>query len=138
MSKKLAELEAKLKKASADSTDKVDVLHQLARVWSRKDLKTANKYAKKANILAQKLQYQKGLAYSRLNRGIFYFFKSETEKASVCFLEVLEWFEKNGDKQGEADAKNFLGLIYWSFGDFERGFELVSESMWGLYKVLFY
>jgi serine phosphatase RsbU (regulator of sigma subunit) len=129
MSKKLAEFESKLRKASADSTDRVDILHQLARLWSRKDLKKANEYAKEANTLAQQLQYQKGLAYSRLNRGIFYFFQSETEKASVCLLEVLEWFEKNGDKQGLADAKNFLGLIYWSFGDFERGFELVSEAL---------
>ncbi len=129
MSKKLAELEEKLRESIADSRDKVDILHQLARVWSRKDLKKANKYAKKANKLAQQLHYQNGLVYGRLNKGIYHFFKSETEKASVCFWEVLEWFDKNGDKQGQADAKNFLGLIYWSFGDFEKGFELVSHAL---------
>jgi serine phosphatase RsbU (regulator of sigma subunit) len=129
MSKKIVELESKLRKANADSTDKVDILHQLARIWSREDLKKANKFAKKANSLAQQLQYQKGLVYSRLNRGIFNFFQSEIEKASVYFLDVLDWCEKNGDKRGQADAKNFLGLIYWGFGDFERGFELVSDSL---------
>jgi tetratricopeptide (TPR) repeat protein len=129
MSKKIVELESKLRKANADSTDKVDILHQLARIWSREDLKKANEFAKKANSLAQQLQYQKGLVYSRLNRGIFNFFQSEIEKASVYFLDVLDWCEKNGDKRGQADAKNFLGLIYWSFGDFERGFELVSDAL---------
>jgi serine phosphatase RsbU (regulator of sigma subunit) len=129
MSKKIVQLEAKLRKANIDPTEKVDILHQLARNWVRKDLKKANEFAKKANSLAQQLQYPKGLAYSRLNRGIFYFFQSEIEKASAYLLEVLVWFEKNGDKQGQADAKNFLGLIYWSFGEFERGFELVSDAL---------
>jgi serine phosphatase RsbU (regulator of sigma subunit) len=129
MSKRIVELEAKLPKANADSTDKVDILHQLAREWGREDLKKAKEFAKKAYALAQQLQYSKGLIYSRLNWGIFYFFQSEIEKASVYLLEVLDWCEKNGDKQGQADAKNFLGLIYWSFGDFERGFELVSDAL---------
>ena len=129
MSKKIAKLEAKLREFTAGSTDKVDILNQLARVWSREDLQKAIEYAKKATTLAQELHYQKGLIYSRLNKGIFYFFQSETEKASICLLEVNEWFEKNGDKQGQADAKNFLGLIYWSYGDFERGFELVSDAL---------
>jgi len=129
MSKQILELEAKLRKANIDSTEKVDILHQLARNWVRKDLKKAKEFAKKASSLAQQLQYPKGLTYSRLNTGIFYFFQSEIEKATAYFLEVLDWFEKNGDKQGQADAKNFLGLIYWSFGEFERGFKLVSDSL---------
>ncbi len=107
----------------------MDLLHQLARLYFREDLKKANAYAKKATTLAQQLHYKKGLIYNRLNRGIFYFFQSEIEKASVYFLEVLGWFEKNGDKTGQADAKNFLGLIYWGFGDFERGFQLVSDAL---------
>jgi len=129
MNKKIVELEAKLPKANSDSTDKVDILHQLAREWGREDLKKANEFAKKANALAQQLQYPKGLVYGRLNEGIFYFFQSELEKASAYLLDVLDWCEKNGDKRGQADAKNFLGLIYWSFGDFERGFELVSDAL---------
>jgi tetratricopeptide (TPR) repeat protein len=129
MSKKIVELESKLRKTKVDSTDKVDILHQLARLYYREDFNKANEFAKQANALAQQIQYQKGLVYSRLNKGIFYFFQSEIEKASVYFLEVLDWFEKNGDKQGQADAKNFLGLIYWGFGDFERGFELVSDAL---------
>ncbi len=129
MSKIIVQLEAKLRKANIDSIEKVDILHQLARNWVRKDLKKAKEFAKKASSLAQQLQYPKGITYNRLNKGIFYFFQSEIEKATACFLEVLDWFEKNGDKQGQADAKNFLGLIYWSFGEFERGFELVSDSL---------
>jgi len=129
MSKIIAGLEAKLRKASTDSTERVDILHQLARNWIRSDMKKAREHAKKASTLAQQLQYPKGLTYSRLNEGMFCFFQSEIEKATACFLEALDWFEKNGDKQGQADAKNFLGLIYWSFGEFERGFELVSDSL---------
>ena len=129
MSKRIAELEAKLRKANVASTDMVDILHQLAREWGREDLNKANQFAKKANALAQQLQYSKGLVYSRLHRGIFYFFQSEIEKASAYLLEVLGWCEKNGDKRGQADAKNFLGLIHWSLGDFERGFELVSDAL---------
>lgn len=129
MSKRIAELEEKLRKAHADSTDKVDILHQLAREWSREDLKKANKFSKKADALAQQLQYPKGLVYSNLNRGISYFFQSELEEANTYLLEALDWCDKNGDKRGQADAKNFLGLVYWIFGDFERGFEFVSESL---------
>ena len=76
MSKKIAELEEKLRKAHADSTDRVDILHQLAREWGREDLKKANEFVKKANTLAQQLKYTKGLVYDRLNRGIIYFFQS--------------------------------------------------------------
>jgi serine phosphatase RsbU (regulator of sigma subunit) len=129
MSKRIVELEAKLRKVNAASSEKVDILNQLAREWSREDLKKANEFAEKANALAQQLQYPKGLVYGRLNRGIFYFFQSKIEKASAYLFEVLDWCEKKGDKQGQADAKNFLGLIYWSFGNFERGFELVSDAL---------
>jgi serine phosphatase RsbU (regulator of sigma subunit) len=129
MSKRIAELEEKIRNCQVDSTDKVDILHQLAREWGREDLKKANEFAKKANTLAQQLKYPKGLVYGRLNRGIIYFFQSELEEARDYLLEALDWCEKNGDRRGQADAKNFLGLIYWIFGDFERGFELVSESL---------
>lgn len=129
MSKKLVKLEAKLRKANPNSTEKVDILHELARNWSRQDLKKAKEFAKRADFLAQHLQYPKGIAYSQLNRGIFYFFQSEIEKASAELLEVLDCFENSGDKQGQADAKNFLGLIYWSFGEYERGIELVSDAL---------
>ena len=129
MSKRIVELEAKLRKANADSNDKVDILHQLTREWGSEDLEKANEFAKKAYALAQELQYPKGLVYARLNRGMFYFFQSEIEKASAYLLEVLDWCEKNGDKRGQADAKTFLGLMYWSCGDFERGFELVSDAL---------
>ena len=117
MSRKTRELEDKLQKAKVDSTERVDILHELARQLGREDLEKAKEFAKKAYELALKLQYPKGLVYDRRNKGIFYFFQSEIEKATAYFLEALAWCQENGDKRGQADAKTFLGLIYWSFGD---------------------
>ncbi len=129
MSRKTRELEDKLQKAKVDSTERVDILHELAREVGREDLEKANEFAKNAYELALKLQYPKGLVYARLSRGIFYFFQSEIEKATTYFLEALDWCQENGDKRGQADAKTFLGLIYWSFGDFEKGFEFTSKAL---------
>jgi len=129
MSRKTRELEDKLHKAKVDSTERVDILHELAREVGREDLEKASEFAKSAYELALRLQYPKGLVYARLSRGIFYFFQSEIEKATTYFLEALDWCQENGDKRGQADAKTFLGLIYWSFGDFEKGFEFTSKAL---------
>jgi serine phosphatase RsbU (regulator of sigma subunit) len=129
VSKRIAALLAKLGDVSLEPTERVDILNEIARQLAREDLEKAGQFADEAFELAQKHQYEKGLIYDRLNRGAFCFFQSEIETATSCFLETLDWGEKNHDKQMQADSRSFLGLIYWSFGDFTRGFEFVTNAL---------
>lgn len=92
MIKRIKELEDKLRKAKVDSTERVDILHELVREALSEDSEKAKQFANEADELTQKLQYQKGLVYARLNKGIFYFFQSEIDKARPCLLEGLDWY----------------------------------------------
>lgn len=127
MNLKVKELEAKLPTVE-EGEEKVDILNELAwELWTA-DTPRAIEFTLAGLELAQTLQYEKGLAYARLNEGVIYW-QTDVDKAIPNFLDALQWFEKAGDKTGEANTLGLMGIIYWSFGDFERGFDLAIKGL---------
>jgi signal transduction histidine kinase len=127
MNPKIKELEAKLLNAE-DDEEKVDILNELAwELWTT-DNRRSTQLTKESLELSQKLQYERGMAFSQLNEGLLVW-QTDVEKSIPYFLDALEWFEEHEEKVGEAHVRGILGIIYWGFGDFERGFELANKAL---------
>lgn len=127
MNTNIKELESKLLKAQ-DNEEKVDILNELAwELWTT-DTRRSSQLTRESLKLSQKLQYHRGMAFSKLNEGLLVW-QTDVEKSIPLLLDALEWFVEHGEKVGEAHVRTVLGIIYWGFGDFERGFELANKAL---------
>ncbi len=128
----LENLEAQLVSTPKNTRKYVDVLNDLAwETWST-DRERAEALTEESAKLARALKYAKGIAYNRLNKGLAVWPK-DIEEALHFIIDAQEWFQQNQEKKGDAYATNILAVMYWNFGDFQKGFELVNQSL-GIYK----
>ena len=125
---KILAVEQRLKAALEGSQERVDALNDLAwELWTT-DRPRAAALASQGIALAEEIGYERGKAFAKLNNGILVW--QEDVEASLPFLmDALDWFEKNHEKAGEGNSLAFLGIVYWGFGDFERGFEYALKSL---------
>jgi serine phosphatase RsbU (regulator of sigma subunit) len=73
---------------------------------------------------AIKADYQKGMAYARLNIAACSFLKSKNDIALENLSEALKWFANNPDEPGYPRALNLKGNLHESFGDYEKALQL--------------
>jgi tetratricopeptide (TPR) repeat protein len=111
-SKKIDSLLSVLKTAK-DDTSKVNTLNALSLQLTRKaNYSESKKYADDALLLAQKLNFKKGIANAHLTMGNYYFYQESYPEALKFFLAALKMSEEIGSKQEIANSYNNVGLIY--------------------------
>ena len=134
ITRKITQLEAELTRQEAETEARVDLLNELAwELWTT-DRSRASELTQESIRLAKQLAYPRGIAFSRLNRGMMEW-SNDIEGSVTYILNALEWFEAHGEKEGEANARGILGILYWSFGDYQRGFELANQAT-NLYQAI--
>ncbi len=74
------------------------------------------------------------MVHSSLSKAIETW-RDDVEGALNIFLNALPWFEEHNDRKGEANTCGALGIIYWGFGDFEKGFDFTQRAR-SLYREL--
>lgn len=125
---KIEELERRLASVPDPSPERIDALNELAwELWTT-DTERAKALTEEGYQTARQLEYARGIAYATLNRGIM-IWNQNVEEALPHLLDALEQFEKCDEKQGQANTHNFMGIMFWGFGDFERGFECASRAL---------
>jgi serine phosphatase RsbU (regulator of sigma subunit) len=77
---------------------------------------------------AESAQYQKGIAYSKLNLASVNFLNSRNDAALEYLKSSLLWFKENTHDQGYVRAILLEGNIFESFGDYERTLSLWLEA----------
>jgi len=112
-----------------ESAERIEILNQLIYELASLDIKRTEKYAEEVERLSKKLKSEKRKMHVSRNRGIILFMKSRPEEAEKPLLDTLKWARELGDRESEILSLFFLGLIYWGFGDIERGYETTSESL---------
>lgn len=78
--------------------------------------------------LAEESNYQKGIAYAKLNIAAGNFLQSKNDTALKYLSETFQWFEENKHEKGYVNALLFKGNIYESFGDYEKTLQLWLEA----------
>jgi len=85
-------------------------------------------YGLKALKLSRQAKYQNGIAESYRVIGIAKSYQNENESAIESFLNSLSYFQKIGNREGEAKVYNNIGNLYRNV-DFDRSLEYFHKSL---------
>jgi serine phosphatase RsbU (regulator of sigma subunit) len=106
----------------------IDVTNQ--KLWSKRFVNPENVATQAAIVLAkaEKAQYEKGIAYAKLNIATGNFLQSKNDIALKFLSEIFQWFENNKQEKGYVNALLLKGNIFESFGDYEKTLQLWHEA----------
>ncbi|MFH1320572.1 MAG: tetratricopeptide repeat protein [Bacteroidota bacterium] len=93
-------------------TVKVNILLILGEQFYRSQPDKALDYWGQALVLAQEIDYKKGIAATFNNIGFIYQHQGQPEKALEYYLKSLKIKEDLGDQKGLAYSLNNIGMIY--------------------------
>jgi len=113
----------------SDDTLKVNTLNQIAALEARTYPKSALKYGSEALELAEKLEFQAGMALAYKNIGLGFYFQSDYVRALSNWESSLELYESLGNEQGIANLVGNLGSIYYSQGDNFKAIEYFIRAL---------
>jgi len=108
---------------------KIDEINN--RLWGDR-FGNAQKIASEAAVnlsKAEKIKYNKGIAYSQLNLAVANFLQSKNDIAMRTLNEAFQWFSLNKNDPGYARALLIKGNIFESFGDYEKTLSLWLEAL---------
>jgi class 3 adenylate cyclase len=115
--------------ASKEDTVKVNSLIALSGKLSRTAPSEAIQYAQMARELAEKINYQKGLAYALKSIGMAYYFEGNYAEVVVYWQQSLDVFQQNRDMLGVANMLNNLGAVHFNKGNDDKAVEYYLESL---------
>src|SRR6185436_12762242 len=103
---------------------KVRVLLDISRAyWSSEHPELVVKYGEQARDLAEKLDYDSGLAYAYKTIGRGFFDQSLYLEALQHYERSLSIFDSLGDKTGKGNMFSNIGNIYFNQGDETKSLE---------------
>jgi two-component sensor histidine kinase/tetratricopeptide (TPR) repeat protein len=114
---KVSNLLAQLRTARPD-TNQLNMLHQLGSYYlerhfrlNKPDLDSAFVFFKKENSLSTKLHVEAGSGRleSLCSLGTVYLSKNMLDSGKACFMQVVDFYKKNGNKQQEAKTWERFG-----------------------------
>lgn len=112
-----------------EDTTKVDALLDLSSNVFYTHPDTAIIYAEQAKILAEKIDYQKGLGYALKNIGLAYYVKSDFVEVLNYWQQSLDKFKSIDDKQGISNLNSNIGAVHFNYGDDPKALEYYLESL---------
>lgn len=86
-------------------------------------------HAERAVVFSEEINYDKGLAYGRLNIAACYFLKSNNEEAFPLLQECLDFFMKHTAEKGYVNTLIHIANIYESYGDYEKALDNIQEAL---------
>jgi tetratricopeptide (TPR) repeat protein len=80
-----------------------------------------------ALYLAEKIQWNKGIAGSLRNLGVYYYLISDGPRALDYYTRALKIEEELGNKNGIARTLNNIGLVYNDQGEYPKALDLKNR-----------
>ncbi|HET6227576.1 MAG TPA: tetratricopeptide repeat protein [Bacteroidia bacterium] len=111
-------------------TNKANTLHEVSRAYlfDLHDHANMKKYADLELVLSQKLNYEKGIAYSLLNNGIYYWSVGEYNTALYHYKKSLKLMMNTGIRKGESSCYLNIGQVYVDQGKYKEGAEYLLKG----------
>ncbi|WP_295793889.1 histidine kinase dimerization/phosphoacceptor domain -containing protein [Mucilaginibacter sp.] len=138
---KLNSLNAKLRTARPD-TNQLNILHQLGSYYlerhfrlNKPDLDSAFVYFKRENSLSTRLQVDggSGRLESLCSLGTVYLSRNMLDSGKAYFMQVVDFYKKNGDKQQEAETWERFGKTT-EFTNWPVATEILAAKVIDAYK----
>jgi signal transduction histidine kinase len=108
---------------------KVDILNELSTLYYYNDSKKSFFYSTKALGLSKKIKYQRGIANSYNNIGVYYWLRSDFPTAISYSYKSLYIFENLNDIRGICKANNGLGTIYVEFKNYKLALSCYNKAL---------
>ena len=119
----------KLLPATKADTSRVILLNKIALALYSTDYQKGLNYCDKANTLAKKLNYTRGLALNSHIRGVIYTFKDDYADALISEQQAASLALKINDFALLAKAYNAAGLAYSRLNDSVRSMAAFNDAM---------
>ena len=116
-------------KKDKEDTNKVMHLNALGRELDYSNPDTAIIIGNQSLALAEKLNWQKGIANSLGNLGVYYLAKSDYHRAQDYYLKALKIDELLGNKEGIARRLSNIGLIYKYQSDYPKALDYYFKAL---------
>ena len=118
-----------------DDKTKINALNNYAAYIQNSDLKQAPTVAKEAMDLAQKIDWQEGIAECYMVSGDIYLDQSKLEMALNNFKEALKIAKAFENKKLLCKSYNRLGVFYDKIADYPKALEYQMKTMYLSEKV---
>ena len=115
--------------AMPEDTSRVNALLSLSTSLFRSEPDTAIVYARRAQQLAEQLNFSKGLGYALKNIGLAYYVTGDFVEVLNYWHQSLEIFESIGDQLGISNLNNNIGAVHFNYGDDPKALEYYLESL---------
>jgi class 3 adenylate cyclase/Tfp pilus assembly protein PilF len=114
---------------SAEDTLKVNNLLLLSGKLCREYPEEAVGIATEARNLAEKIDFQRGIAYSLKALGMPYYFQGDYVTVLVYWKQSYDKFEEIADKKGMANMLGNIGAVYFNGGDYTNAIDYYIKTL---------
>lgn len=113
----------------AKDTARVDVYNDIAYEYRNSDIEKTQFYADTAVMLAQKIDYTRGLGNAYINKGNYYKLIGESERARACYVWAYVQHQKIGNKQGISSTLNCIAGLHFLQGNLTKALTYFIQSL---------
>jgi adenylate cyclase len=110
-------LKSLLENHAAEDAHRVDLLLELNKNYLNASLEDCQQYGLVARDLAEKINYQKGLALAYKSIGLCYNRQGDFPEALTNWNQSLRIFGDIGDIEGQSNMFNNIGAVYHNVGE---------------------
>lgn len=114
---------------AAEDTNKVILLDRISYAYVDADPEKGINYAMQAKLLAEKLDWKKGIAMANSELGGNYKSKSDLVKSTQYYLEAINKFREIGRDKGVASVMANLSVVYLEQGDYNEALKYAFGSL---------
>ena len=118
-----------LLKTDKQDTNKVNHLNTIASALMYNDPDTSIILNKQALLIAEELEWQKGMAVSLGNLGVCHYLISDYSAALEYNLKALVLDEKRGDKTGMMRRLGNIGTVYANQADYPKALDYYLKAL---------
>ncbi len=119
----------KLLEPEPDGTDRVDILNALALKTKDNNLLKALNYVEESGIIASRLGYQKGVAFSLYIQAILWNLSNENKKAIEAAENALLLYDEIKDRLKLSEVLELMGEIQKGAENYESALDLYEQSL---------
>ncbi|HEU5052716.1 MAG TPA: tetratricopeptide repeat protein [Hanamia sp.] len=116
-------------KSKPDDSNRVRTILNLANILIYTNPDSAMKYSEEALQIAQKLQWQKGIALSLRQQGYVYYVSSDYVKAMDYCIRALKVAERMNNDIFNASIYNNIGNIYADLKNYSKAMDYYSRYL---------
>ena len=110
-------------------TTRVNLLNTLSKAFFNDNPDTSVTIATSSKILAERVNFQTGLALALKNMGIGYYLQGKYKDAILNWQQAMNVYKLIGDKRGVANMLSNQGAVYYAQGDDAKALELHLQSL---------